>query len=313
MILWVINMKRNIIAILMLFCMLLLCSCGRYESAPNRDSEKEDFEEGTKPPITSEDKYEGTTEETHITKILCRYIDGVNHLGENASIKVFGPVTLDRNFNFYQFYVDTIPGNKYGLYDTVNFYLPENEIVEKSFSITFSEDYDMKALRQFIALTIYAVEPDISYENAESEMNKLIANYDNEKPSNLYIGSEYCVYITPESIVSGYTIEAVHHSESNVAVDKQSFQLLEHSAMASELNKGVACYITAVPYEVKIMYPSVYIKTKDLQGNPYYITGTYNNVLHNIEIGQQYDFYVVLAGKVINNEIYCGLRYFEQS
>lgn len=306
-------MKRNIIAILMLFCMLLLCSCGRYESAPNRDSEKEDFEEGTKPPITSEDKYKGTTEETHITKILCRYIDGVNHLGENASIRVFGPVTLDRNFNFYQFRVDTIPGNKYGIYDTVNFYLPENKIVEKSFSITFSKDYDMNALRQFVALTIYAVESDITYETAEKEMHTLIANYDNNAPSNLYIGNEYCVYVTPANIVSGYTVEAVHLTESNTVIDKNDFQILDHSAMASELNKGVECYITATPYEIIVNYPYAYIKVKDLQGNLYYLSGTYNNVLNNIEIDQQYNFYFVLAGKTINGEIYCGLRYFEQS
>lgn len=297
----------------MLFSMLLLCSCGRYESTANRDSKKKDFGNDTKHPVTSEDKYEGTTEETHITKILHRYIDGVNYLGENASLKVFGPVTLDRNFNFYQFYVDTVPENKYGLYDTVDFYSPENEKVEKSFSITFSEDYDMDALRQFIALTIYAVEPDITYETAEEEMNTLIANYDNNAPSNLYVGSEYCVYVAPTSIVSGYTVEAVHLSESNAVIDKNDFQILEYSAMASELNKGVACYITATPYEIIVHYPYAYVKVKDMQGNLYYLSGTYNNILNNVEIDKQYTFYFVLVGKTINGEIHCGLRYFEQS
>lgn len=144
-------------------------------------------------------------------------------------------------------------------------------------------------------------------------MNKLIANYKNDVPSNIYESEEYYVYIAPAHSVSGYTVEVVHKSEHNKLINKSDYKELEHSAMASELNKGVNCYITATPYDIILDYPNIYIKVKDSQGNPYYITGTYNNVLNNIEKGKQYNFYFALAGKVINEEIYCGLRYFEQS
>ena len=292
-------MRKSVLAVILIFC-LLLCSCGQNEKiTTNEDSNNS---------VSSQIEDERTS---HIKQILYRYIDGVDLLGENANVKITGPITKDGSF--YTLFVDTIPENGLGLKDEVRFYIPESNDVEKSFSVTFSEDYNMKSLRDFFALTIYATDNNISYENAETEMNKLIANYNNDVPSNVHESEEYYVYIAPAHSVSGYTVEAVHKSEHNRIINKSDYKELEHSAMASELNKGVNCYITATPYEIILAYPNIYIKVKDSQGNPYYITGTYNNVLNNIEKGKQYNFYFSLAGKVINEEIYCGLRYFEQS
>lgn len=291
-------MRKSILAFILIFC-LLLCSCGQNEKTNiNKDSNNS---------ASSQIEDEKTA---HIKQILYRYIDGVDLLGENAKVKITGPITKDGNF--YELFVDTIPENGLGLKDEIRFYIPESNDVEKSFSVTFSEDYNMESLRDFIALTIYATDNNISYENAEIEMNKLIANYNNDAPSNIYESEEYYVYVAPAHIVSGYTIEAVHKSESNESINKSDYNELEYSAMVSELNKGVNCYITATPYEIISAYPNAYIRAKDSQGKLYYITCTYNNFLENVEIGKQYNFYFALAGKVVNEEIYCGLRYFER-
>lgn len=293
-------MRKRFLVLILICCLLLLCSCGENEIAgANTDSDNS---------LTSSVEDEKTE---HIKQILYRYIDGVDTLGENSNVKISGPIT--KNGNYYEIYVDTIPANGYGIKDAVRFYEPEDGNIEKSFSVTFAKDYNMKSLRDFIALTIYATDSNISHEKAQTEMNKMIANFNNDSPSNIYESEEYYIYVAPAHIVSGYTVEAVHKSEFNKSINKLDYKKLEHSAMASELNKGVACYITATPYEIIVNYPYAYIKVKDLQGNLYYLSGTYNNVLNNIEIDKQYNFYFVLAGKTINDEIYCGLRYFEQS
>ena len=292
-------MRKSVLAVILIFCLLFSCSCGQ--------NEKADTNQDLNNSATTQAEDEKTV---HIKQILYRYIDGVDLLGDNANVKITGPITKDGSF--YKLFVDTVPENGLGLKDEIRFYVPESNDVEKSFSVTFSKDYNMQSLRDFIALTIYAIDDNISYENAEIEMNKLIANYNNDVPSNIYESNEYYVYVAPANIVSGYTVEAVHKSESNKPINKSDYKELEHSAMASELNKGVNCYITAIPHEIMLAYPNIYVKVKDLQGNLYYITGTYNDVLNNIEKGKQYNFYFALAGKVINEEIYCGLRYFEQ-
>jgi len=155
----------------------------------------------------------------------------------------------------------------------------------------FSEEtvkQTFKLLRDFETTDTCADVTDSSaYITAGTEMNKLIANCKNDVPSNIYEIEEYYVYIAPAHSVSGYTVEVVHKSEHNKLINKSDYKELEHSAMASELNKGVNCYITATPYEIILDYPNIYIKVKDSQGNPYYITGTYNNVLNNIEKGKQ--------------------------
>lgn len=310
---------KKLFTIILMFCLLLLCSCSLNEttntnadlinSVPSQiENGKTNNVKDVNDSVPSQIKDEKTA---YIKQILYRYIDGVNLLEENADVKITGPITKEGSF--YKLFVDTIPENGWGLNNEIRFYIPEPDVVEKSFSVTFPKDYSMKSLRDFIALTIYATDNNISYENAEAEMNKLIANYSNDSPSNIYECDEYYVYLAPANIVSGYTVEAVHKSESNTPINKLDYKQVEYSVMASELNKGVNCYITATPYDIILAYPNAYIKVKDLQGNLYYITATYNDVLNNLEKGEQYVFYFALAGKVIDNEIYCGLRYFEHS
>ena len=290
-------MKKRILIFVLMFCFSILCSCNQ------------------NPVMTDDNKNEATIDAeveektVHIEQILSRYIEGVNILGDSACVKIIGPVTQDGKF--YTIFVDTVPANGWGIKDEIRFYMPSSDYVKKSFSATFSKDYSMQSLRQFIALTIFAIEPNITYETAEDEMNNLIANYDNKSPSNLYIGSEYYVYVAPANIVTGYTVEVVHISESNESIDKSKYIELDHGAMASELNKGVACFITATPYEIIVNYPYADIKAEDSQNNKYYISGVYNDVLQNVQIDNQYKFYVALSGKIIENEIYCGLRFFE--
>ena len=137
----VIKMRNSFLAFILIFCLLLLCSCDENKIVgANTDSNSS---------LSNSVEDEKTA---HIKQVLYRYIDGVDFLGETSNVKVLGPIT--KNDNFYEIYVDTIPANGYGIKDIVRFYVPEDGNIEKSFSVTFSEDYNMKSLRDFIALTI---------------------------------------------------------------------------------------------------------------------------------------------------------------
>lgn len=293
--------NRNLLAVVILVCALLLSACANNEYG-NHTAE-------TKNPTPNTETTEAKDNKTeHIKVILERYIESVNLLGDKALVKVFGPVALDDPF--YEIYVDTIPANSYGFTDEVRFYVYEDTI-QKSFSVTFDEDFSLEALRQFVSLTICATDANISYADAETEMKKMIAGYDGSTPSNVFEGAEYFVYITDADIGKGYTVNAIHKSESNAPVDKNEFDIMDIGQMTSELNKFALCKIEGTVTSVEMTHPLSVIYVDDGEGNHYRFTYSFSDLLSGINPGQQYQFYFALTGNVIDNVIYGGLRYYE--
>lgn len=299
--------NRKFLAIFVLVLVLLFSGCGNKEYSSDKP-EKINPTKSTASTSTTEDAEVQDNKTEHIRELLERYIEGVNLLGDKALVKVFGPVALDDPF--YKIYVDTIPANKYGFTDEVRFHIYEG-VVDKSFSVTFDEDFSLEALRQFVSLTIFATDLTISYTDAEAEMKKMISGFDGSAPSNVFECTNYFVYITEADIGNGYTINAIHRSESNAPVDKSEFDVMDIGQMTSELNKLALCQIEGTVTSVEMNYPLSVIYVDDIEGNHYRFTYSFSNLLSGINPGQQYHFYFALTGNVIDNVIYGGLRYYE--
>lgn len=296
-------MKKQLIA-----CILsigLLCSaCGGNEYAPPPTATPQDVTEETTEVLAEENKI------VHIRKIFLKYIEVEKFLGDDALVTISGPITKDSTFDNYEFYVDSVPGHPYGLKNNITFNVWEDS-VDKSFDVSFDEDFDLASLRQFITMTICATEPTLSYSEAENEMRKIISEYDGNNISGIFEGEEYYVYVSEPYSGKGYRVAAVHKSEVNTPVEKTEFVTMETDQMLSVMNEGALTYISGVITSVEVDFPTVYVYVVGPEGCTYRFGTLIDNSLQGFNEEQQYIFYFELGKSYIEGVVCGGLRYYE--
>ena len=290
-------MKKQSIIILLCLAFLFISACKNDTYLPQEVTEQIES-------VTEDNKV------VHIDEILHKYIDAVRLLEDSALVRISGPITKDSTYDGYKFYVDSIPENAYGLKNDITFSMWE-ENVDKSFDVSFDEDFDLASLQQFVALTICVIEPTLSYSEAENEMRKIISEYDGNNISEVFEGEEYYMYVSEPYYGNGYRVAAVHKSEVNIPVKKTEFISMEREQMLSVLNEGTLCYVDGTVTGVEINFPRANVYAEDLDGNSYIFRAVVDNVLCGFDNEQQYRFYFGLTESFNDGVVYGGLRYYE--
>ena len=289
-------MLKKILAIILCLSLLLCTSCNN-----------------NKPPII--DKPESIVD-TQVEEIIPEHIQTINNrysqwVSENLdTTKIQVSNHIKDEGKFFSFLIHTYPDADSG--EDVQFWKKSNNEVLKSFSVFFDKEYSAAALRNFIALTIYVVNPDMSYLDCEKIMEEMIASYDGINPSDIHHGPDYSVFISNFTSLSTTIVNVVSHEEINVPINKEDYENLGFEASKSKLNKERLVVVEGKISSIEINESRAYITLVDQDENEHYIVSSFNDVLDNLVIDDTYRFYVSLLGREEGNKP-CSRSHFYES
>lgn len=206
---------------------------------------------------------------------------------------------IKKDDNFYKMPILVNEQNKPSLNESsgtseIWFYENNDGIVDKSFEAIFTDKIDNSVIKEFIKVTLMALDSELDGDMAEEKVRLMVESTNNSPRSLVVNAGEYGVFFVMDmsnNLLTGgnVIVYAIHNSEINVKVNKEEYKKYSVEEMKAPLNKGEKAYITVTPYSYTDTPGQLMAKSKE--GDIYLVYYWFNSFLTDFELDKTYTFY----------------------
>lgn len=195
--------------------------------------------------------------------------------------------------------------------DEIIFSLDEEGVSSKNFWVFFLSDTDNAVIKEFIKVTLMALDSSINEDLADEKVREMVGSTADSIRSEIVDAGEYHVFYEKKS--GNITVNAIHDSEINVKVNKEEYQNYSVEEMRASLNKGEKAYITVTPYTYKYSTGVLdQFMAKSDEGDEYLVYYNFNEFLMDFELGKKYTLYGWIAPAQGNTPCFGAIYYEEE-
>lgn len=297
-------MKKKLF--MMLVCVILLLSGCAKENAAEGDKVKEDYKQSTESETIKKETEINTTTKVSTAKVEknpnLAYVEGIRDryakilADEKYIIKI--SVEVKKDGNFYRISILAKKDNETSLYGTkdicnIRFYETLDGVLDKSFDAVFFNRKDNTIIKEFIKVTLLAMDSEIDETLADEKVKQMIESTANSSRSEIVNAGEYHIFYEEEG--GDLTVYAIHENEINKEVNKDEYKSYTVEEMKASLNWDEKAYITVTPYTNGSPVGEVMqFQAKSDEGDEYIIYYNFNSYLKDFELGKKYTLYGVI-------------------
>lgn len=197
------------------------------------------------------------------------------------------------------------------------FYTNSDGLVNKSFHTVFTKRTDNNLIKEYIKVSLLALDSSIDDKMAEEYVRKMVESTGSSNRSDIIDAGEYHIFFEKNkrgslSSNGDMTVYAYHNSEINKEVNKEEYKKYSVEEMKASLNWGEKAYITVTPYTNGAPIGEVMeFKATSDEGDEYIIYYDFNTCLIDFEQDKRYTLYGVIL-KPDRNTLRFRADYYEE-
>lgn len=247
---------------------------------------------------------------TQVKEIQNSFLTAIEVASLPFRISVIEKDSMDES-NFYEFYLMHNDADANQLASS----LPRVRIQEYqgrisgNFNVSFPDNNPNPIIKDSILLTMYALEPTITSQQCNENLNTLVNTFDGTFDSDVITLSEYKLYLSP-SYYDTTMLNVVKISNINNPIDTTGYSSYSSEEMLSPLNTGSKAVLEGEITD--IMDDAINVKC----GNElYYVHKSKDKFLDALQLNTTYSFYGVICERPILLDGYAGcmrLEYLEK-
>lgn len=227
-----------------------------------------------------------------------------------------------KNNNHYEIpiYIDKQNKTSNWIYENVDekmeiwFYSNSDGTINKSFHTVFTKKTDNNVIKEFIKVTLMALDSKIDESIADEYVRLMVESTGSSTRSSIVDAGEYRIFFEKNmsgslSSTGDLTVYAYHKSEINKKVNKEEYKKYSVEEMKASLNEGEKAYLTVTLYN----YASTngWFIAKSDEGDDYVIAYKFKDFLMDFELNKKYTFYGFI-GSVEDDKPCLRAMYYEE-
>lgn len=248
----------------------------------------------------------------HVARIYQAYkkVERENNFAVQLSGKILPPT---KDSSFFTFYVQEVPAQFSS--GSITFYVSKGSDTSKSFSTYFTDGFGTAGIKEFITMTLLAVDKNLNLAKAKEETGKIVTSFTGKGHSSLYCAPEYTIFIN-DAFMNGLEVNAVYNQDINVAPDKNEYQKMTFEEIRAPLNafekvviegtvvRQYTDYFQGLVQEEKIIVES--------DGYKYIASFQFDKLPVQFDVGQEYKLYGACIKAQETGYACIGLDFFEK-
>lgn len=289
-----------------LVCVILLLSGCAKENAAEGDKVKEDYKQSTESETIKKETEINTTTKVSTAKVEknpnLAYVEGIRDryakilADEKYILEVLD--TINKDDNYYEISIRDkrqIETSLFGNGKVCDIWIYESDegVLRKNFHTVFFNKKDNTIIKEFIKVTLLAMDSEIDETLADEKVKQMIESTANSSRSEIVNAGEYHIFYEDEG--GDLTVYAIHENELNKKVNKDEYKSYTVEEMKASLNWDEKAYITVTPYTNGSPVGEVMqFQAKSDEGDEYIIYYNFNSYLKDFDLGKKYTLYGVI-------------------